>query len=650
MKSATTLRLSLLLAAATLPLAEASAQQQPRAAAGASADRSDGRIVVNSWSLEYAVNYSDNFSRIAEEDFERRFIVDDTSFAPLPVFEDGPNGPVLVDVVPLSDTVRLEAVPKTFVTGTFSGTSLFDRPRNRGILTGGVIVGHYLDGKGYADEIEDILNADLPAELDDLPTDNIVPTVGVGNAFRRTWVDPNLSGLTQFDIIGENLYLEAGGFVTEQNLGGQGGILQAAGQEVNEVTYGGFYASPVSFFRLPQQQAIEIRARHSSVFVVDDNIQTFGGQGIRELGDSVSNEAEWGYASGELLPFMRFSLGGSARRFEEDSDDTNFSQQYEQLSGFGGVSYDVTPRLELTARGGYDEAEIESQPATPIATETEPNPEVPALITQDLSGAFYNLGFTWRPSRNTTISAGGGERFRGTQYDARISWQITPRLSFAANANRQISSGAQEIQEQTIRINANSLQLLDRFRSSGNALTDRDLRALSGNGGNLLTGQGGLGIRRVTTANVTLAGRYGRSSWSMRLGASLPEQGESEEEDRIVGLNNTDRYTFELQGSRQVNRRLRVNAQARILGQFIDQPRETDVTNPFFRLRQFNDDVIEQLYGLSAEYRINRSFALTGGYTHQRRSTDQPDELSLFRGTPFEYGENQVRIGARLVF
>lgn len=648
--SSAPLRLALLLAVASAPMVQAAAQQQP-VTANSNVERAPGRIVASSWSLEGSINYSDNFSRTAEGDFERRFVLDGSTFAGLPVIEDTPDGPILTGIVPLADTIPLEAVPKTFVTSTFSGTTLFERPTSRGIITGGVRVGHYFDGSSYADEIEDVLNANLPDELEDFDTDDIEPSVGIGNAFQQTFVDPNISSLAQLDLVGEKLYIEGGGFVSEQSLGGQGGVLQqAAGQNLNEIVFGGVYLSPVSFWRLPQRQAIELRARHSAVYVIDENLGEVLGAGVREIGDSVSNDVEVGYSSGEALPFFEFSLGAMARRFEEESDNTDFAQEFDHYSAFGGISYDVTPRFALTARGGYDEAMIESQPATPVATELVPDPVTPDVVEQDLSGAYYQLGFNWRPSRNTTISASGGERFQGVQYQARVAWNITPRLTFSSNVNRQVSSGFQEIQEENIRINSRNLQFLERFRSTGSALTDRDLRTVGRSSGNIPTAQAGVGIRRVTSANVSLNGNYGRTDWSMRLGASLPEREEDESVEDAIGLTNNDRYTAELQISRRVNRRLRLGLQARALAQMVDDEVEFDTTNPFQVRRRFSDDVIEQLYGISADYRVNRDFALVWSYNHLRRSTDQPDELSLFRGTPFEYEENQLRFGARLMF
>ena len=643
--------LAALTVALALPLAEASAQNMQPVQGNSNLNRSSGRSVYSLWSLDVSANYSDNFSRVADADYERRFVVDGETFASMPIIEEGPNGPFIADVVPIADTVALGPVAKSFGTVTFSGTTLFERPSTRGIVTGGVRVGHYFDGSSYVEEVEDELNANLPEELDDFESDDIVPTAGFNDGFEQTFIDPNISGLTQLDLVGERLYLEVGGFVTEQNFGGRNGQIQEiAGQGQNEIILGGFYVSPVSFWRLPQEQAVELRASHSSVQTLGDTLDDVVATNVQQVGDSVSNEVELGYNSGDVLSLVTLSLGATARQFEEESDKTDFSQDFEQLSVFGGLGYDINSKLTLTLRVGYDEATIESQPVTPAPTPSDPDPATPDVLEDDLSGTFYTVGFNWRPSRVLSLSASGGERFQGFQYQAQASWRLTPRLTFTAGANRQVTSGAQEVQDRTVNLNSQSLALLDSFKQTGDTFEDRTLQNSGGTGSALQSGSGLNGIRVTTVANATLSGVYGRNNFALNVNASIPEAAEDDETGQALGVAINERYTAQFQFGRQVQRRLRVTAQAQALFQFADDNVSFDAEDPSAVSGQFTQDVIEQLYGLNAVYQFNRDLSVSASYNHLRRTTDQPDELSLFRGTPFEYQENQLRIGARLNF
>ncbi|GGY38968.1 hypothetical protein GCM10007148_04110 [Parvularcula lutaonensis] len=605
-----------------------------------------GRSLINSWSLDLSLNYTDNFARIQEGDYERRFLLDGQAFASTLEDVTLPDGTTVQAVVPVSDTVPLEKIGKLFASASMSGASVMSRPGMRGLLRGTVRVGHYFDGTTFAEEVEDDIQGNLPAILDQVPQGvTIEPVVGGRGAFRETFVDPNISGIAQVDIVDKLLFIEGGGFVTEQQRG-NGGFLtqQQAGQNFGEIIVGGFFISPGSRIDLPSQQAVELRLRNSSVVVIDEvDDPNFGGT-VPQLGDSVSNEARIAYSSGSLLPKLGFSTEVFARRFEEEGTDTRPEQTLDQLSGSVAVNYDVNPRFSLLGVVGYDDAEIASTPAPlvdPLDPTAPPTPQ--PETTSDISGAFYTAGFSLRSSKGSSISLSVGERFNGTQINGDLRWIITPRMRASVGVNRRLSSGLQELQEQQVRLNNVGINFIEQLRSQNIAFSDRDVQSLVnvGFGNAAQISQGDLTIRPITNVNANLSGNAGRTSWAINSFVIIPEKFDPNPDDGIEPGAPSKRISVGAQVSRNLNRRLRVGVQARSLHLIADE----DSTNPFDR------DASEFLFGVTAGYAINRRWAVTAGYSHLRRDVDETGgPLSLFGGTPFDFQENVVRVGTRLTF
>lgn len=605
-----------------------------------------GRSVINSWSLDLSINYTDNFARIDDGDYERRFLIDGQTIAATSQTITLPDGSMVQAVVPVSDTVPLEKVGKVFGSATMTGASIISRPGMRGLVRGSVRVGHYLDGETLAEEVEDDIQGNLPTIFDMLPAGTTVePTIGGRGAFRETFVDPNISAVAQVDIVDQLLFVEAGGFVTEQQRG-NGGFLtqQQAGQNLNEIIVGGIFVSPASRIDLPSQQAIELRLRNSTVTVIDQADDPTFGNISQDIGDSVSNEARIAYNSGNLLPKFGFSTELFARRFEEDGTDTRPDQTLEQVSASVAVDYDVNSRLTLQGVIGHDDAEITSTPA-PLFDPLDPTapPVLQPEVSNDVSGMYYTAGFSLRSSKGSSLSFSIGERFNGTQMRGDLRWVITPRVRATVGVNRRLSSGLQELQEQQVRLNNIGLNFIEQLRSQNESFSDRDVQSLVNVGFSnaAQVSQGDLTIRPITTVNANINGNAGRTTWSVNSFVLLPEEFDPDPNDGIDPAGTSKRVSVGAQVSRNLNRRLRVGVQARTLQLIADDDAGVG----------FNRDARELLLGVSAGYAINRRWSFTAGYTHLRRDVDDVDPpYSLFTGTPFDFQENQVRVGTRLTF
>lgn len=605
------------------------------------------RSAFGNWNLISSLVYTDNFSRIPEADFERRFLFEDgTPLTVIELGEDADGNPVLLSR-PLTDAVRIEPIPKTFANFTLNGVSAFDRPRLQGIARGTVSVSIYLDGDSFRDEVEDDIALNLPEEVAGF---EVSPSIGAVDAFNPFFVQPDVSTLVSTEIADELLFVEAGGFVVQQTNAGAGGLFnQNQGQEFLQTTFGGLFVSPFLQRRFASDQQVELRYRNSTVAVIDENVSEAPFAGRQLFDNSVAHELRLGYTTGDLLPRLEVSAETSIRRITEEDSEAGPDEELEQWTVETGLRFPVNPRFSLTGRLGYDDAVTSTEPPPPLADE-DPVPAAEGL-ERDFSGVFYSAGFQYRPTSTSSISVNAGERFGGTQINADARFPVTARLRFSARVLRRLSSGLQELQDQQAQINLTSLQVIERLRAQSEGMSNRDLDLLTGGGFGAggLGGQPQLNFQPLTTASAALTGLYGRTSVGLNVSATLLDELEEDESTGLRGLQPGDRYNASLNISRRMTRRLTASAIVSAIYLDTDQGRaealdETDRA-------QFLQDIQEYRATASFNYQINRQWAVTGSYSHTaRRIEEQPEVISLFTGTPFEYDRNELRVGVRTRF
>lgn len=616
------------------------------------------RIAGNSWSVTASVDHSDNFSRLPEGTYERRFILDDEFLAVLPIIEEFEPGRFRIVPEIISDTIEVENIAKTSASLTFSGSSVYSRPGLEGILRGQVRIGHFFDGDGFNEEIGAELNSPFPQELlDEYPDRDVTPTVAVPNFFEQTFIDPNVSGLGTVELAGRRLFVEAGGFVTEQSRGGGGGALlqQAPGANINELIVGGFFVTPVSQWRLAGDQMVELRASHSSVYALDEpEEELFVGQQI-EFGSSVNNEAGVLYTTGGLFANLTAELEASARYFEEEGTETNPEQAFDQLSAALNLRYGVTSTFSLTGSVGYDDAELETGPLPDIFLPDEDDPNDPFVnepSVQDLSAVFYNVGLEYRPRPDIRIAAGVGERYNQFTVRSNVSFPLTPRMRFDASAERRVTSGFQEAQNDARFGNALGLQFVQQLRNQNRSLSRRDIDRIStlNAGGNQLGGLANFNIQTVQSYRARLQGTYGRTTWALSADL-LQNEPEIEEGDPRLGLvRQGNQYRADAFIERRVNRRLTIAARSQALATEVIKP--DDPVEDRILIGGLREDFVEHLHSVSATYILGRNWSLSARYAYLRRDIrgTEPDPISFFDGALFEYQENQYRVGMRRTF
>lgn len=593
---------------------------------------------LNSWTASFFLNGTNNFSRIEEGEYRRLFTLDDGSFLTRTDLVDNGDGTGTLVTSLVEDTVPIEPAAKVFTTVNLSGYSSFNRPRTRGLVRGQVRVGTYFNQENVEDRNQDTIGANLPQEAIDA---GATPTIGDFDV-RSAFVDPNISGIVELDVVGDAVGVEAGGFVIEQGQV-QGSQLQAQqpGQDFNQVIVGGFFFSPVARASLPLDQEIEFRVRNSSVIVLDE----VGDEAARailpvqEINDSISNEAQLSYRSGSVFGGLQADLDLFVRDLTEEGSDTRGEQELEQTSGSIVLRTPVTGTLTLSATAGYDDitGRVEDSPElNPVTGEP-----VEEARTEDYSGFFYSLGFEYKPSRRSQVRLAIGERYQGLFVEALSSIALTPRLQWNVQANRQVGSSLQDQQDQFRFFNIAVLNIIDELRLSNDSLSSRSVgRSVDPIIQNMTAdARSNFGIRRTSQFSTQLVGSYNRNTVILRGNAILVD-----DESQALGQQGAGRnqYGSLASFSRRLSRRLQFTAASQNL--YLEGS-EGDGAVSF-------DGIFDQFYTLQASYQINSNIALSGSFQHLRRDIQgfEQEPLSLFDGRFFEYRESQLRGGIQVLF
>lgn len=603
-----------------------------------------GRSGLNSWSASVFVNTTDNFNRIEGGDFQRLFL--DENGTPLTelVLLPAPGGGFFIANQTVEDTVPIEPISKAFATVTLDGLSVVDRPTARAIVRGRVRVGAYFNDDNVSDVFADEINSNVPQEAID---GGFEPSIGNLN-FRQAFVDPNISGAADVDIIGDILGLETGGFVIEQARI-QGSQLQAQqpGQDLNEIILGGVFVSPVLRLSFPRAQEYELRYRNSSVFIINEFQANEDVAVGPSFNDSVSNEVSSVYRTGELIPNLKLEFEAFARQLDEDGSDTDPSQELEQLSVSTGVEVPITSTFSLRGVIGYDDISTTAD-ASPILDPVTNEP-IFGSRTEDFSSTYYSVGFEYRPTRRARVTLGVGERFGGSLLEATINLPITSRISFNANANRTLTTDQQAVQDELAFFNVQALQFVDNLRQSNEQLSERSLGSgtvapIRGISAAARTNNFGILPRSQYLARLTAA--YPRTTVSV--GANVVTLDNRNEDVPGVRPAQNDQFVGFSSISRRVSRRFTVTASGTAL--YLPAPDRDPI--PGAPPVAFGSDILDQFYSLQFNYTISRDWGLAFGYTHLRRNIDGPTTLqpSFFGGRFFEYRENQLQGGVQFVF
>jgi uncharacterized protein (PEP-CTERM system associated) len=213
------------------------------------------------------------------------------------------------------------------------------------------------------------------------------------------------------EVIKESVFLDLRGSISQEAIDRRGAVTaterSGAGNQSDVYTYS---VSPYWQNRFGSFAESELRYRFAqSIFStpssdVNDNTT----QNPNSASDATTNQFSANLVSGADFGNLLWKLSGDASNTDRDRGTL------ETRNGDVALQYAITRTVSLLAGGGYDDIQD------------------PTLI-RDLSGPYWNTGLQLTPSSRTKLRFLGGRRYNDTNYAGELSYQITPRMTLAAN-------------------------------------------------------------------------------------------------------------------------------------------------------------------------------------------------------------------------
>ena len=164
------------------------------------------------------------------------------------------------------------------------------------------------------------------------------------------------------------------------------------------------------------------------------------------LTDSITQTASLSLASTRATNTINWSL--NAQGTHEDVDQLN--QKYRGYSAGGEIGFRVSRKLELLGSGGYEDIEntqdsILFDPVTGLPDLDDDghfqiDPTMPRRTAYDFSGAYWNAGFRYTPSRRTSFEFRAGERYGSANFFLDFNHRSRNGMSVRANFQQTLNS------------------------------------------------------------------------------------------------------------------------------------------------------------------------------------------------------------------
>lgn len=576
-------------------------------------DDAPERLFDSSWSLDVLTTWSNNFRRLPDQ--LTRFDVDQGA---------GTVDEVLADIDPPSNTI---------VSSALRGTTLWQRSRIAGFITGSVRLGAYLEDTG--------INGDLVADSTPAAPFSAIPDAS-GNVSTFGLVDgedvfivPDIVGAGTIKLTEDLIYLDLSAQARRQNILTNSTLSRrnSVAADSDTVTTVGFSVSPYLFHEWRDRQQVEVRARVSGVLVAEEESGAQLNSPTSSLdeddqvsNDSYSSELSAAYDSGGRLGNVAFGLAAIGRNLREEGSDVLDEVEADILSAEGTIAYAVNEALKLTMTAGVDEVTLDIQDADPQAVSDEED---------ELSGGFWNLGFVYEPSRWLSVALSGGERYGGTSLEGNIDFKPSQNLTVNASAVRVLDTGAQELNTALRQFQGRVASLFSRMNSQQNQLSANNLgRSLSASTvGQALDSGFRPGLFVFDRYALALLGDYRRTRFALSLGYEEAENGGRE----------TERVNFIADFERSLNRRLSVN-----LGYGYTESEGFGVSSLLEDQTVFGDVTTDShIVDAGIEYKLGRRLTATASVIYALSNSDGETAVTT-AGTDYE--ETAITIGLRWLF
>jgi uncharacterized protein (PEP-CTERM system associated) len=388
--------------------------------------------------------------------------------------------------------------------------------------------------------------------------------------------------------------------------------------------------SPYLNRRFSDGSAVEVRYRVNQVLIGDQQ----GAFGANFNNDSRTQEAIASYQTGERFDRVQIGLTAYGNKTREYGSPIIQDFEYEQATGLADLQFAVTERFALTGAVGYDEVDTDAPPQF--------------LPADRLSGFFWRGGFRARPGRRTDVRLEYGQRYDDDFINADVRYDLSSRISFAANASRSFRTRAQAVSTQYEALQRRTLDFVEQLREGEAADASGIIDALTRSNRQGFDAQN-IGFGIANEASARLSALVGTRSTASLYGFY---------NDTDFGFRQITTYGGGLGAQHQLSRRL--SAFGDLFYRYVDSTADLtscvadprlfgfDVTAPGFDPVAACDTLIavegvtHTVGGrIGASYRLARNVSAFGEYSHTQRFSEN-DLL--------EFGENSVTAGLQVDF
>ena len=231
----------------------------------------------------------------------------------------------------------------------------------------------------------------------------------------------NLNAVGKAELVKDFLFVDGNANISQQLISLLGSPADATTNNSNRTTVGLYSISPYIQQRLGTFAFAQVRYTASGA-IFQNNAAP----------NASSNAIAASLSSGTRFTDLSWGLNYSLRKVQNRNainTANNTEVTFESTSATAG--YVLTPHFRVFGTVGHDSNDYLSRTGT--------------------SGAFYNAGFGWSPSRLTSFEASAGERYFGRTYSLAVSHR-TRLTRWQASYSENVSDISQQLLEQSAQL------------------------------------------------------------------------------------------------------------------------------------------------------------------------------------------------------
>lgn len=230
-----------------------------------------------------------------------------------------------------------------------------------------------------------------------------------GREGNRDRVNPNLTANGSLEVVRQHFFIDADAYIRKNSVDPFSSYSDSSGSgRGNSNLTRSYTISPYLVGKVGGLFQYTLRASY------DDQTND-----ARQINNS-DEEAVYLSIVGIMDSPFSWSIDGSYRREDYDQDRLQPGEENELSSASVTLGYQINPKWQVNATAGEDFNEF-----TTITNETE--------------GSYWDVGFSWKPNRRTSVRANYGDRFFGDSSSLQLTHQLR-RSSFDLSYERSITT------------------------------------------------------------------------------------------------------------------------------------------------------------------------------------------------------------------